>query len=126
MDPEKLAEAAQPNTLAGYITKLPQPHHHGGDGSIETVREDEDEGHHIVIHTTYRIEVDGQVLQVPLVLHNNGQLHCHALPNYQFSSAVDMIKLLIDNFPDNFARQDARHTYPQERGSGQGDHNHHV
>ena len=34
--------------------------------------------------------------------HNDGQLHCHSLPNYQSPSAVDMVKRLIDNFPDDF------------------------
>jgi hypothetical protein len=107
MDIEKLAEAAAPNTLAGYLVSLPPPHHpgRGADGSIDTRREDDHAGHHIVIRTTYRIEVDGTILQTPLALGNNGQLHCHALPNYQFASAMDLVKRLIETFPEDFPRE---------------------
>jgi hypothetical protein len=107
MDINQLIEAAAPNTLAGYLARLPQPHHpgHGTDGAIETRREDEHAGHSIVIRTTYRIEVDGQMLQTPLTLGNDGQLHCHALPNYQFASAMDLVKQLIENFPEDFPRE---------------------
>ena len=34
--------------------------------------------------------------------------HCHSLPNYQFASAVDTIKTLIDIFPDDFPRKARR------------------
>ena len=104
MDIKELEKAAEPEEFAGFIETLPQPDHHvhGSGGSIETLREDDYEGHHIVIRTTYQIEVDGQVLQGPLGLDNEGNLHCHALPNYQFASAIDMVKRLIDNFPEDF------------------------
>jgi hypothetical protein len=112
IDQNQLTEAAAPNTLAGYLARLPQPHHpgHSPDGSIETVREDEYAGHSIVVRTTYHIEVDGRTLQTPLTLGNDGQLHCHALPNYQFTSAIDLVKSLIENFPEDF---------PQEPASGE-------
>lgn len=28
--------------------------------------------------------------------------HCHGLPTYQFVSVVDMVRVLIENFPDDF------------------------
>src|SRR3990170_142065 len=103
MNRKKLTEAAAPEKFTAYVAGLPQPHHHDdGDGSIETLREDEYEGHRISIRTIYRIAVDGKTLWVPLGLDNDGQLHCHSLPNYQSPSAVDMVKRLIDNFPDDF------------------------
>ena len=103
MNRKKLTEAAAPEKFTAYIAGLPHPHHHDeGDGSIETLRKDEHEGHRILIRTIYRIEVDGKTLWVPLSLDNDGQLHCHSLPNYQSPSAVDMVKRLIDNFPDDF------------------------
>jgi hypothetical protein len=107
MDIKKLEKAAEPGAFARFVAGLPRPHHHGhgGDGSIETLREDDYEGHHIVIRTTYRIEVDGKVLAVPLALGNDGQLHVHSLPNYQFASAIDMVKRLIDSFPEDFRPQ---------------------
>jgi hypothetical protein len=105
MNRKKLTEAAAPEKLTAYVAGLPHPHHHiDGDGSIETLRKDEYEGHQISIRTIYKIEVDGKTLWAPLGLDNDGQLHCHSLPNYQSPSAVDMVKRLIDNFPDDFKR----------------------
>jgi hypothetical protein len=120
MDIKKLEKAAEPGAFARFVAGLPQSHHHdhGGDGSIETLREAEYEGHHIVIRTTYRIEVDGKVLAVPLALGNDGQLHVHSLPNYQFASAIDMVKRLIDNFPEDFRP----HRGEAKRSGGHGSH----
>ena len=123
---KKLAQAAAPERLARYIDDLAQTHehNHGSDGSVETVREDDHDAHHIVIRTTYKIQVDGKVLRVPLALANDGQLHCHSLPNYQFASAIDMVKRLIDTFPDDFRRKrsskkrSARHRRHESRKSG--------
>ena len=111
MDIKKLEKATELDKFAGYVADIAQSgdHDHGpaGDGSIETLREDEYEGHRIVIRTTYKIEVDGEILLAPLGLDNEGNLHCHALPNYQFTSAIDMVRRLIDNFPDDFKRKRA-------------------
>ena len=113
MNIKKLDEAAELETFGAFIADLSQSqaqmpmHDHGGDGSIETVREDDYEGHHIEIRTTYKITVDGEILLAPLGLDNNGILHCHALPNYQFDSAVEMVRRLIDHFPDDFKKKRA-------------------
>jgi hypothetical protein len=34
---------------------------------------------------------------------NRGKVSAHALPNYSFVSAVDLVKKIIDEFPDDFA-----------------------
>lgn len=100
MDPRTLPPAADPAALGGYLAGLPAaPHHHG---PTVSVREADHAGRRIVIRTTYEVTVDGAPLAVPLVLTNDGVLHCHALPNYQFQSAVDLIKGLIDEFPEDF------------------------
>ena len=120
MDSEQLAHAAEPEAFARYIAGLAQPQHHGhhADGSIETLREADYQDHHILIRTTYRIEVDGETVPVPLSLGNDGQLHCHSLPNYQFASAVDMVKRLIDAFPEDFPSHG--------EGEHPGGHDHHT
>src|SRR4029450_187098 len=105
MDPRALQRASQPEALARYIAELPSEHEHGGGADIATVREDDYEGRHIVIRTTYHIEVNGKPFQGQLTLDNEGRVHCHALPNYQFASAVDMVKRLIDIFPEDFPAQ---------------------
>lgn len=132
MDIKNLEKAAELEEFAGYLAGLQQPahHEHGADGSIETLREDEYEGHRITIKTTYTIEVDGKVLQAPLALDNDGNLHCHSLPNYQFSSAINMVKTLIDNFPDDFKRKKSSSSSKKSAGSskksaGHGSHGAH-
>ena len=104
MKPDTLAQAANPKNLSKYLATLPMPmhHHEGTGGRVETEREAAHKGHRIVIRTTYQVEVDGRVLDLPLGVDNDGHVHCHSLPNYQFGSAIDMVKQLIDNFPDDF------------------------
>jgi hypothetical protein len=36
---------------------------------------------------------------------NSGKVSAHALPNYSFVSAVDLLKKVIDEFPDDFAKK---------------------
>jgi hypothetical protein len=89
-------------------------HTAGHERMLETVREDDYKDHHIVIRTTYRIEVDGRPVTGHLGVTNDGRVHYHAVPNLSFPSAVDLVRRLIDTFPDEF-----------ERGDGTGhDHGH--
>lgn len=53
-------------------------------------------GHRISIRTTYRIEIDGEPLDIHVSVLEDGSVHCHGLPNYAFSSALDMARSLID------------------------------
>jgi hypothetical protein len=69
------------------------------------VREADYEGHHIVVRTRYQVEVDGQMLMGHMGVTNDGQVHYHPVPNLSFSSAVDLVKRLIDIFPDDFAKK---------------------
>ncbi|MEE9394255.1 MAG: hypothetical protein V3W41_17285 [Planctomycetota bacterium] len=50
-----------------------------------------------VIHTTYKIEIDGKPLTMHTKVLDDGSVHCHGLPNYSFSSALDMVKKIIDS-----------------------------
>jgi hypothetical protein len=138
MDTRSLQGASQPETLARFVAELLSEHEHGGGENIETVREADYEGRHIVIRTTYHIEVNGKPFQGQLALDNEGRVHCHSLPNYQFASAVDMVQRLIDIFPEDFPAQQGtggdtgghggkhgtrhggsgRHGTPRHRGGG--------
>jgi hypothetical protein len=86
--------------LAEQKHRFDQRHDHGGE--TETVREEDYKGHHIVVRTTYRVEVDGVPVEGHLGVTNDGQVHYHAVPNLGFTSAVDLVKKLIDAFPDDF------------------------
>ena len=81
-------------------------HHHGGDGPIAVVREAEYRGHRIVVKTEYSLFVDDQPVTGHLTVGNDGQVHYHAMPNISFASAIDMVKQLIDAYPDEFPSPD--------------------
>ncbi|MFI5531214.1 hypothetical protein ACIA8O_22055 [Kitasatospora sp. NPDC051853] len=114
MDPSALRAAATPATLAGYLSALPQPAAHPH-GPARSVREDEYQGHRITITTTYEITVDGRPLPAHIGVDDSGEVHCHALPAYQVASAVELVRALIDAFPDDFG----------PGGNHEHDHDHH-
>jgi hypothetical protein len=64
-------------------------------GKMESVRQADYRGHHIVIRTRYQIEVDGRMLMGHMGVTNDGQVHYHPVPNLSFASAVDLVKRLI-------------------------------
>jgi len=107
MNPDELARAAHPKALSAYLVKRPMSmrHDEGGHGEpIHSLREAEHAGHRIVIRTTYQVEIDGRVVDLPLGVDNDGHVHCHSLPNYQFNSAIDMVKQVLDTFPRDFSK----------------------
>jgi hypothetical protein len=59
-------------------------------------------GHQIAIRTTYEITIDGQPLEAHMAVSNDGRVHYHGLPNYSSSSGIDLMKEVIDAFPDDF------------------------
>ncbi len=104
MDNSELARAADPRVFVPYLRdnppRLPTGGH--GHGAIETVRTATHRGHEIVVRTTYEIEVDGRPLKGHLNVGNDGSVHYHPLPNYSFDSALDLVRQVIDSFPERF------------------------
>ena len=86
---------------AVYVKKL-QKHKHQ---KIENIRKAEHKGHHIIVRTHYEIEVDGHMVMGHMGVTNDGHVHYHPLPNLSFASAIDLVKQLIDTFPDDFAKK---------------------
>lgn len=70
--------------------------------SFKSVREIEYQGHKITIQTQYEIKVDGKPVSGHVYVDNTGKVSSHALPAYSFVSAVDLVKKMIDEFPDDF------------------------
>jgi hypothetical protein len=71
-------------------------------GPFQSVREVDYKGHKITIYTQYEIRVDGKPLGGHIYVDNTGKVSAHALPNYSFVSAVDLVKKMIDEFADDF------------------------
>jgi hypothetical protein len=67
------------------------------------VREFTHGGHIVKIITTYRVEVDGNPIRAHLSVDEDGQVYTHATPFVTYSSAVDLIKAVIDAYPDAFS-----------------------
>ena len=72
-------------------------HHHA-----PSVRQDHYKGHHIVVKTTYDVTIDGKKFTSPLDVSNAGTVQYHGMPNVGFPSALDLLKCIIDQFPDEF------------------------
>lgn len=114
MNKSELAPAANPQSLVESVRRYRPPHpgHHGG--TRENVREATHRGHRITVRTSYHIEVDGVTIEGHTGVTNDGQVHYHPIPNLSFSSAIDLVKQLIDTFPDDFVTQPQGHSHGQE------------
>ena len=102
-----IAQARKTAPALKQLLRQPHSGHHG----TSSVREAEHKGHHIVIKTTYDITVDGKKLEAPLSVSNAGTVEYHATPNVAYASAVDLVRAVIDQFPDEF--RDSRHDHDE-------------
>ena len=68
----------------------PAKHEHG------SVRKLSHAGREIEIHTHYRVVIDGQEFPDPFHVLNDGSVSYHGLPQYSTSSAVDLVKRIVD------------------------------
>jgi hypothetical protein len=83
----------------------------------------------IRIITTYKVEVDGKPADMHLSVDEDGQVFTHATPFVTYASAVDLMKEVMDAYPDAFSDADAGAGQENEHGhdDGQGqahDHDH--
>ena len=90
-------------------------HGHGHAVAISTEREAMHAGCHIRVKTTYEISVNGQPFAGHVVVGNDGQMYTHACPYTDFPSAIDMMKHLVDVYPEFFTPcgHDAEHPAPE-------------
>jgi hypothetical protein len=108
------------NSIDSYVKKHAshvgetQGHQHP---TSETIREADYEGHHIVIRTTYQIEVDGKPVTGHMGVTDDGKVHYHPVPNISFASALDMVKQLINIFPDDFNHTADKSTVAEEHAT---------
>jgi hypothetical protein len=105
--PQSIAAYVKAN--AGRARKTQQMHH--VDSTV--TREGDYKGHHFVVRTKYEVEIDGKPLTGHLGVTDDGSVHYHPVPNLSFGSALDMVRKIIDVFPDDF---DANVRPPSETG----------
>jgi hypothetical protein len=110
MDQKHIEQIRNKRALARYTSRVAKEIDgattgvHGEHG-MESVRTAEHNGHSIVVRTRYEFEVDGKSVVSPVMVDNFGRVACHALPNYSFLSAIDLVKQLIDTFPEDFSHE---------------------
>ena len=75
---------------------------HGGHEAT-AVREFAHRGHLVKIFTTYRVEVDGHPIGAQLSVDEDGRVYTHATPFVTYASAIDLMKAVIDGYPDSFS-----------------------
>jgi hypothetical protein len=108
-------ETPTPQSIAAYVKtntararKAQQMHH----GESVVTRETDYKGHHIMVRTKYEVEIDGQPLMGHLGVNDEGSVHYHPVPNMSFGSALDMVKKIIDVFPQDFPTNAPRDSMP--------------
>ena len=119
-------EAAQshPDWIKKKFPEYMEPH---GKHEATSVREITHNGHNIKIITTYRVEVDGKPAAMHLSVDEDGQVYTHATPFVTYDSAVNLMKEVMDAYPDAFSGSgsDADHDHDhnqdhdQTHGGGQ-------
>ena len=113
-------ETPTPESIAAYVkanaarAKKAQRMHHE-DSTV--TRETDYKGHHIVVRTKYEVEVDGKRLTGHMGVDDAGSVHYHPIPNMSFTSALDMIKKIIDVFPNDFGPNGPPHPMPPHHHS---------
>ncbi len=76
--------------------------HHGHDQtSARSVRTVSHCGHTIEVVTTYEFKIDGKPVSGHFEVNDAGKVHCHDLPNYAFTSALELAKRLADLIGDD-------------------------
>ena len=112
-------EKPTPKSIAAYVksnsarARAAQRMHHGE--SVVT-READYKGHHIVVRTKYEVEIDGKPLMGHMGVTDTGSVHYHPVPNLSFASALDMVRKIIDVFPDDFGPNARRSPMPRMNG----------
>jgi hypothetical protein len=99
-------------------TKFPsyvEPH---GKHEATSVRQLAHKGHTVRIITTYRVEVDGKPADLHLSVDEDGQVFTHATPFVTYASAVDLMKAVMDAYPEDAFSNSS--TAPSDS-----DHDHH-
>lgn len=90
---------AHPNWVKTKFPNYVSPHM---GHEMSSVREFAHAGHVVRIVTNYRIEVDGQPIQAHVSVDEDGRVYAHATPFVTYGSAVDLMKAVIEAYPNDF------------------------
>lgn len=93
-------KSVQPDWIVKKFPKYADPmaKHHG----LSSVRQFTHRGHKVTITTKYKIEIDGKSVNLHASVDQEGRLRCHSTPYESYPSASQLVKQLIDKFPEAF------------------------
>lgn len=100
--PDYIQPDLHPEDLAKRLVRARPKKKKARRGRMKILRTERYKGHDIRIETTYKITVDGKAVSGHLDVTNSGHVHYHPLPNRSASSAIDMVRTIINSFPDDF------------------------
>jgi hypothetical protein len=103
-------------------TKFPSyvaPH---GKHEATSVRDLVHKGHTVRIITTYRVEVDGKPADLHLSVDEDGQVFTHATPFVTYASAVDLMKAVMDAYPEDAFSGSTATQHEPDHSHREGDH----
>ena len=114
---ENYSPTGGPQSHPNWVkTRFPTYLETHGKHEATSVREMTHNGHTVRIITTYRVEVDGEPADMHLSVDEDGQVFTHATPFVTYASAVDLMKEVMDAYPDAFSGED------EQPGDNQGRH----
>lgn len=87
-------------------SKYEQRDEHGHEHDQVSVRTTVYKGHRISIRTKYEISINDRPIKGHIGVSDEGDVHYHGLPNYADRSAIDVMKAVVDAFPDDFPTDD--------------------
>lgn len=108
-------ESSHPDWLKSKFPAYINPHAgHEATG----IREFSHNGHTVRVITTYRVEVDGNPVRAHLSVDEDGQVYTHATPFVTYTSATDLMKAIIEAYPESFSEQNNTHEEEHHHSHG--------
>lgn len=80
----------------------PMAHKHGRGGVVTGTRETEFRGRAIRVTTTYEIRINDKPFRGHIMLNEEGRVYIHACPYRDFGSIIELLKHLIQHYPEDF------------------------
>ncbi|MGR3342048.1 MAG: hypothetical protein ACU0DI_02250 [Paracoccaceae bacterium] len=93
-DSEMLITEGLPEHLAGH------------ERTVTSVRRFEHGGHQVAIEAHYRVLINGIARELHFSVGKDGKVTTHLLPYKTYSSLVDMVRDVIDNFSESLETGD--------------------
>jgi hypothetical protein len=110
--------------LLKSVARLPKIEHKMGGTHDKSVRTFTHKGHEISITTMYQVKIDRRIVHLPLLVSQDGRVQSHAVPNDSQLSAVDMVKTIIDLFPEDFEKKPRGRRAGEQHGAHPKGHHH--